>query len=78
MCNQTARLSFTWNRSRMTERENQMFGALLEVFLMGAVNQVQVRAERSQATAADGAEGIRLTLEWARLRFPDLNVDFEP
>ena len=55
-----------------------MFGALLEVFLMGAVNQVQVQAGRSQATAGDAAEGIRLTLEWAQLRFPDLNVGFEP
>jgi len=69
--------AFIWNRATLTERENQMFGALLEVFMVSVINQRQMAAGRTQATPEDASEGIRRTVEWARMRFPDLDVRFE-
>lgn len=67
---------FVWNRATLTERENQLLGATLEVFVIGVVNQRMLRAGRSQAIPDDAVQGIQQTLEWARMRFPDLSVDY--
>ena len=66
--------SFTWNRASLSDRENAMFGALLEVFMMSLITQFQVRAGNAQATPEDASVAFRATIEWAQRRFPDLSV----
>lgn len=68
---------FVWNRATLTERENQLLGALLEVFMIGVVNQRMLQSGRTHAATDDAVQGIQQTLEWARMRFPDLSVDYD-
>lgn len=67
-------LRFIWNAENLTVRENQMVGALLEMFMMNVILLRQVAEGATQATPAHGAEAIRLTVEWGRRTFPDLHV----
>lgn len=69
---------FSWNQATLSGRENQMLGALLQVFMLGAINQRLLSSGRIQATADDGAYGVQKTIEWAGIHFPDLNVVFDP
>ena len=51
-----------------------MFAVILELFMMTLVNQAQIRNGTRQATPDDASFAFRATIEWAKQRFPDLDV----
>jgi hypothetical protein len=66
--------SFTWDRAKLSHRENEMFGALLDVYMMAMITQLQVRSGAPMATSEDAKVAFRAMVEWAKERFRDLDV----
>lgn len=67
-------LSFTWSKESLTPREDQLVGAMLQLFLVNMILQRQVAQGLTTGTPAIAAEAIQATVQWARTAFPDLRV----
>ncbi len=52
-----------------------MFGALLDMYVMTLSMQFQMQSGGGAFSSDDHALAIRVTIEWARHRFPDLQVN---
>lgn len=69
---------FVWDASRLSDRENQMIVAMLELFVMTVTLQRQVEVGRVKASPDDADQAFVLAVKWANRTFPDLKVSLSP